>query len=126
MEYNLGTLNQLIYEAVEISNSNSVEKLKKNTAKLSLHYKHPAKHPFSSGINVSQRFQYSPAELVRKIEKFGFEAIDIFPVSYHSVPFSNFSKSYDDFVDQKIYSNRLIKFKYLPYASTFIIHAKKR
>ena len=125
-ELNKGNVNCLLNEAVKIVNSeNVIDKLLKcKTLSLSAKRKQ-----INTGIDVSVRYQYTPAQLIKELHKRDLRTLEVFPVHIHGVTpkfkdkYPNIHKSILEIIragskdeDQK---------DLIPYASTFMIHAMK-
>tara|TARA_B100000315_G_scaffold108389_1_gene99481 strand:+ start:1882 stop:2775 length:894 start_codon:yes stop_codon:yes gene_type:complete len=81
----------------------------------------------NSKVEVAQRFQYTPIQLIKLISDYGFTPIGICPVNIHATS-SYFKKEYPE-INLKI-SNSLQEFAesstyLLPFSSTFSIHCLK-
>jgi SAM-dependent methyltransferase len=84
-------------------------------------------HPITR-INVETRFQYTPSDLLHKLERVGFRVTNIYPVNYHAFN----PKIADDKVSalrkeisEMISSQYQTDFRYLPNSSSFVMEAKK-
>lgn len=86
----------------------------------------------NTGIDVSTRFQFTPAQLVQMLDKKGFSVKGLCPIHIHGVPPSfaaqhkevhfNISNLLSQITgDEKQSRNKLI-----PFASSFMIHATKK
>jgi 2-polyprenyl-3-methyl-5-hydroxy-6-metoxy-1,4-benzoquinol methylase len=85
-------------------------------------------HPLT-GIGVETRYQYTPSDLLKRVEKFGFEVTNIYPVNYHSFnPVNNSSdtinsvqKQLSEFVSEEQQMN----FHLIANSSSFVLEAVK-
>ncbi|MDC3307699.1 class I SAM-dependent methyltransferase [Candidatus Pelagibacter sp.] len=86
----------------------------------------PFKQPMTN-INVDKRHQFSPLQLIDVLLKHNFKIIDIHPANYHPVvPSLNVkNKKYKSFAQHIFNLNEKNKLPYIPFASTFMITAKK-
>jgi len=117
----------LINEMIEINKFYNIKNFLNK--KLCKNYKIFKKHPIT-GVNVSQRNQFTPYELSKLIEKFGFEVTQIYPVNYHSILPSLLN---NNFLYKNVYekdalliSNNFQKeFSLLNSSSSFILEARK-
>jgi len=121
LEMNSNKIHNLLRESFAIVNS-SFSKFKRNKSlKFDIiRYKQP-----NTGVNVSLINQYTPLQIIKFIEKLGFEAIEIAPINYHSVipQYKDTNKIVDIFNSNIIRKDSLNK-KLIPFSSSFIIVAK--
>lgn len=82
LENDLGTVETLIKEATLISAADSQEKMIQDLRTLKGKLVQPDQHPLT-GIGVKTRYQFTPSDLLHKIESAGFEVQAIYPVHYH-------------------------------------------
>jgi len=84
----------------------------------------PFKQP-KNIINVNKRHQFSPSQLINLLEKYNFKTIEISPINYHPV----IPKIYNSSLNYKKISNLILagknKLGLIPFASSFMIAAKK-
>ncbi|HEB55261.1 MAG TPA: class I SAM-dependent methyltransferase [Gammaproteobacteria bacterium] len=85
-----------------------------------------AEHEYT-GIDVSTRYQFTPAQLIKMLKGQGFTIKQIYPIHIHGVP-PAFKDQYPD-IHTSI-SNLLHNYadehaSVLPYSSSFMLHAKK-
>jgi len=123
-EINENTINLLLLEAIQIVKSDDIKNLfdLKTTP-----FQNEGKKHHLTGIEVSTRHQFTPVQLINKLNDKGFKPIEIFPIHIHSVPLM-FKDEYPT-IHGNI-SNLLQKYaksnmSLIPYSSTFMIHAKK-
>ena len=117
------TFNKFYEENIALNNLkfNDFIKLKKNSFE-----EVPFKQP-KTGINVDKRHQFSPLQIVDILNRVGFKVIDIHPINYHPVSPIKYSKE----KNFKLFSNFIYKFKdnnklpYIPFASSFMVTARK-
>lgn len=122
-EVDNGNANCLLNEAIGIVNAEDVnELLKYKTLPLSA-----KKKQVNTGIDVYIRYQYTPAQLAKELNKRGLKTAEIYPIHIHSVT-PRFKEENPD-IHEKISkmiqdagTNRYL----IPYASTFMIHAIKQ
>lgn len=129
LEKQLGTVDQLITESTVImsanSNVNFIKKLRDLSKSIDL--SQSKAHP-KTGIDVDTRYQFTPGDLMNKIEGIGFKVTNIYPVHYHA-----FNPMIDDDrllefrkqVSETISAHHQSDFRYLPNSSSFVIEAKK-
>lgn len=87
IEMALGVLDDLIAEAITLNQSNS-----QVAALASLHqherlYPQPETHP-TTGVRVDIRYQYSPAELIKRLRGHRFLPQTLYPIHFHGLPAS--------------------------------------
>jgi 2-polyprenyl-3-methyl-5-hydroxy-6-metoxy-1,4-benzoquinol methylase len=128
LESALGTVEKLIHEARIIQSAkNQGEALEKLTA-LHYLYEQPDQHPLT-GIKVDTRYQFSPADLITRLNKYSLEVISIYPVHYHPLPM----KLLEVEEIQNIHSqmakhasdNWILSHNLVPYSSSFVIESIK-
>lgn len=129
LEVKIGAIESLLEEAkICISSKNLDEflvKLKKFSKEVNLVQNET--HPIT-GIDVETRYQFTPSDLLKKIESFGFNVTNIYGINYHA--FSTavdkeeifaVGKEISELISDKYQSN----FVLLPNCSSFVIEAKK-
>jgi SAM-dependent methyltransferase len=84
-------------------------------------------HPIT-GIEVATRYQFTPSDLMHRIEAHGFRVTNIYPVNYHafhpavdSKKITNMNKEISDMVSEDYQT----EYRLLPNASSFVIEAFK-
>jgi 2-polyprenyl-3-methyl-5-hydroxy-6-metoxy-1,4-benzoquinol methylase len=129
IENKLGSINELLKEAsLCISSKNKDVFIRSmrdfiGTSSLVQNSTHPL-----TGIEVGTRYQFTPSDLMHKIEKHGFQVTNIFPINYHA-----FHPSIHDekilkirkYIAEEISSNHLSEYRHLPNSSSFVIEAFK-
>jgi len=121
LEMNSNKIHNLLRESFAIVNSSFSEFKRNKSLKFDIiRYKQP-----NTGVNVSLINQYTPLQIIKFIEKLGFEAIEIAPINYHSVipQYKDTNKIVDIFNSNIIRKDSLNK-KLIPFSSSFIIVAK--
>ena len=102
----------------------------KDFLKLKKKYFEPVgfKQPKTGGVNVDVRHQFSPLQLIGILEKLNFKVIDIYPINFHPVPVSvyNSDKNFKLFSKYIYMLKQKNKLAFIPFASTFMICAKKK
>ena len=129
LELSLGTSERLAREAIILQSSeeqgDAVLKLKS----LSYEYEQPKAHPLT-GVKVDTRYQFSPADLVSKLSKAGYEVKNIYPVHFHPLPITMLNNELACEIHNqlaKLASTVWINsHKLIPYSSSFVIEARKR
>ena len=79
-------------------------------------------HPVT-GIAVSTRHQYTPAQLVSKLGGAGFDAIEISPIHYHGISPTIGKTNPELHVAIAEAAQQEADFRMLPFSSSFMIHA---
>jgi len=124
-----GTVSELLSEAVALTTIKDLKELldQTNTELQNEDHKHS-----NTGIDVTTRLQFTPSQLVKMLDKKGFDSVELYPVHVHGVV-PSFKEAHaethyyisnllnDVLVDDPKNRNLLI-----PYASSFMIHAVKR
>jgi len=124
-EIDEGNAGLLLLEAIKIAESENIESiLDIETAPLQ---KEDKKHKATAGIKVSTRYQFTPVQLAKKVKEKGFFPVEIFPIHIHCAT-SKFQKKEPEVND--LVSNLLQKYAegnwdLIPYASSFMLNAKK-
>ena len=126
IEIDLGNIHKLLQQSIicqEYTDQHTVIRKLEEIGELE---PHPDSHP-NTGINVSSRNQYSPAELCIRTRRGGLSPRLLVPINYHSVPVSmkkQLSKAYQDgakyFETTHNFDHRL-----LPFCSTYLLAAQK-
>jgi SAM-dependent methyltransferase len=124
LERSLGTIDSLLSEAIHLHTATSQPQAIERLRDLDASYTHPSHHP-ETGVKVSTRFQFTPADLLRRIESHGLEVTTIYPVHFHAVPvstmtnpeISHLQKSIARYVSQ----HHITMPNFLPYSSSFVI-----
>jgi ubiquinone/menaquinone biosynthesis C-methylase UbiE len=124
-ELSYGNIDKLIYEAVKISNLKRIADLRNlDVAPLQ---KDNARHAYT-GIKVSTRYQYTPAQLIDILVRKGFAPVEIYPIHIHGAGVE-FKKKHPEIHANianllQSYANR--EASLIPFASSFMLHAKKK
>ena len=129
IEDRLGSIDELIAESSIVfsaKNTNDfLDKLRSYVGSASLVQNET--HPIT-GIGVETRYQFTPSDLLHKIEEGGFKVTNIYPVNYHAfnpmigdrgVPLLR--KQIAELVSTEHQSD----FRFLPNSSSFVMAAKK-
>jgi SAM-dependent methyltransferase len=84
MEMELGTMDFLVREAICLQSS-AASDLFANLTKHERIDRQPSGHP-ETGIGVDVRYQFSPAELIKRARRYGFSPEAIYPIHFHGLP----------------------------------------
>ena len=85
IEMELGVLDALVAEAVALHTASSQDAAFSALRRCTRIYPHPDRHP-ATGINVNVRYQFSPADLIARLRKYGYTPKTLFPVHFHGLP----------------------------------------
>ncbi len=128
LELQLDSVKNLLRESIILQSSKSQSEAIGKLAELNYAYSHPDTHP-ETGIKVETRFQFSPADLIRRLAKHGLRPTRIFPVHFHGLPLSlikddRLNPLHAELAD--LISRQYINsHAFVPYSSSFVIEAKK-
>ena len=129
IERRLGAIDELITESSIALSAHDIteflEKLRSYVGSSSIVQNET--HPIT-GIDVETRFQFTPSDLLHKVEKAGFEVTNIYPVNYHAFnPVIVDDKIYElrRQISEMISSEFQGDFRYLPNSSSYVMEAKK-
>lgn len=129
LEKKLGTINTLFEEASicvsSKSNEEFITSMRNYMGSKSLIQNES--HPIT-GIEVATRYQFTPSDLMYRIEKHGFKVSNIYSVHYHAFNpaignenFLTIRKKISEMVSENFQAD----FRFLPNSSSFVIEAKK-
>jgi 2-polyprenyl-3-methyl-5-hydroxy-6-metoxy-1,4-benzoquinol methylase len=123
IEMNLGTMDALLREAIAIGRAENCETFLRN-AVVAPTLPQPENHP-NTGIGVSVRYQYTPAELASVLRATGFDPIVVYPVHYHAMPPSVAKRLPEAHVTFANWAFELQDHRLTPSSSSFVIGARK-
>jgi len=125
-ELRLGTIEPLVAEATALQRSVSWNAAIEALAAHEKIYVQPERHPHT-GIEVEVRYQYSPADLIKRGREFGFVPMNIFPVHFHGLPVSTKDAHPELHVELAniIAQKSSDDFRLVPYCSTFVLDLRK-
>lgn len=128
-EINNNNLNRLAHESVKVTAIlTPSELLDVETVDLE-----PAtrKHTNTGGIEVTTRFQFTPAQLVKMLHAKGFTVKELCPVHIHGVT-PAFAASHKEvhynisnLLSHVTNEDKTSRYKLIPFASSFMVHAVK-
>jgi 2-polyprenyl-3-methyl-5-hydroxy-6-metoxy-1,4-benzoquinol methylase len=126
MERSLGTCDTLCAEAVALSQAVDFPAFVQAADGLSRDLPQPTAHP-RTGIGVAARYQYTPAELVRRGRSAGLIATTLFPVHYHGLPVGVGAEHPDWHADlaETVYRAAPEDHRLVPFASSFVLDLRK-
>ena len=129
IELKLGTINELIKESNICNNSGDRDTFL-NTLREYVGSKNLIQndtHPITT-IGVETRYQFTPSDLMHRIEAFGFKVSNIFPVNFHAFQpaiidpkLLSISKNIAELISVDEQTN----FQLIPNSSSFVIEAQK-
>ena len=79
-ELDAKTVPALVKEATVLAQAKNLKPLEKLKT---VAYQPPAMKHAKHGVTVATRFQYTPAQLIQLVNKFGFKSVQIFPIHLH-------------------------------------------
>ena len=122
-------IERLLQEAVKIANlSNPSELLAFDPVPL----ENPDKVHGNTGIDVSTRYQFTPAQLTAMLHSKGFEVKELCPIHIHGVipsfasDHKNIHYNISNLLSQVGDDSKASRNKLIPLASSFMIHAVKK
>ena len=126
--FNLSQQSSLIKEGIILQSSASQNEAIKELRELHYDYKQPTEHPLT-GVKVGTRYQFSPADLITKLEIKNFEVKKIYPVHFHPLPISMLSEDLSAEIHKQLAKLASVEFidnqKIVPFSSSFVIEARK-
>jgi hypothetical protein len=128
LESTLGTVANLLLESRTIQSAKSQQEAIAHLELLAMEYPQPILHPLT-GVKVETRYQFSPADLLSRLGKYGLKARRIFPIHYHPLPIAllanpEFKKIHNHFA-KFASDNWMLRHSLVPYSSSFVIEAQK-
>ena len=126
LELELGVLDDLVREAYALSEHEDTAVALAAARDVARMLPHPSRHPFS-GMDVESRYQYTPGELIRRLNEHGFQARAIYPIHFHGLPVA-LKNSYPDLhvkLADLIFHREPRNHKLLPMSSSFVLDARK-
>lgn len=126
VEMALGVLNDLVAEAITLHLSASQARAFEALRKHERIYPQPASHP-TTGICVDSRYQYSPAELIKRVREHRFSPQTLFPVHFHGLP-TAMKPDYPDFHSELaalVERVAPLNQRLIPYCSTYVLEATR-
>lgn len=124
MELESGVLNTLISEAIAIHSNRTIEAVFLALRRFERIDPQPDRHPIT-GIPVETRYQYSPADLIFRLRRFGLIPKTLFPVHFHGLP-SRIKDEQPDLHNQIALNAAEFGFRdhrLVPFSSSFVIEA---
>jgi 2-polyprenyl-3-methyl-5-hydroxy-6-metoxy-1,4-benzoquinol methylase len=125
MEIQLGTLGALVREAVTFR-ADTQRELFTRMAEHERIDPQPTSHP-STGISVDVRYQFSPADLIFRARRNGFEPGAIYPIHFHGLP-PACKDAYPGIhaeLAKTVEAQTLRDHRLVPYCSSFVLELRK-
>lgn len=124
-EISENNINLMLLEAIQIINSIDIKDL--IGLKAAPLQKEEKEHQ-RTGIKVTTRYQFTPAQLINMLKDRGFEPVEIFPIHIHGV-LPKFKDKYPAIhgnISNLLQSYAQNNMSLIPQSSSFMIHVKKR
>ena len=127
-EVELGTIESLIRESACIRDARSQNDLVETLSSLETPAAKMEEHP-NTGIEVTTRWQFTPAELTQKKKKRGFAAESLHAVNFHAVPAGcellRGATNAGNAFRKAAYEEWNHNYRLIPYSSSFVIVARR-
>ena len=127
LEIDLNTINSLVEESIILQESESQKIAISNLRNMGVEYAQPEKHP-GTAIKVDTRYQFTPADLINRLEKVGFKVSSIYPVHFHVFPVQLMTddevKTLHKTMARHVSENFISAQNLIPYSSSFVIEAR--
>lgn len=121
-----GDIIELIKECITLSSSKSIKEWleKKYVSRIFQNIQNHA----NTGINVDKRYQYTPLQLVNKLNSLGFKVFDLIPVHIHvlSTRAKFVMTQIHNYCSNYLQNQKKIYMQIIPQSSSFMIAARKR
>ena len=127
-EIDIDTIHDLLHESIILQSSESQEDAINILRNLQRTYPQPAQR-VTTTIDVDIRYQFSPAELLHRVERHGFKVLTLMPVHYHSMPVSLLHNKRVDEAHREVATfisrNFISHQQCVPYSSSFLLEARR-
>ena len=128
LEIDIDTIHDLLHESIILQSSESQQDAINTLRNLQRTYPQPAQR-VTTTIDVDIRYQFSPAELLHRVEQHGFKVLTLMPVHYHSMPVSLLHNQGVDEAHREVatfISRNFISLQQcVPYSSSFLLEARR-
>ena len=126
MERDLGTVPALLAEALALARAGSMAEAIAAARTAAGDLAHPKSHP-RTAVGVDTRYQYTPGQLVRLLERVGFRATTISPVHVHPMPVPGAGALPQTHIalSEFLFAQHPEEPRLIPYASSFVLAAEK-
>lgn len=80
-----------------------------------------------TGIEVKSRYQYTPCQLIQKLHRHGFSAVDLIPIHIHVLTTNakNILPEIHNYTSNYLQDRKNIQMQVIPQSSSFMITARK-
>jgi 2-polyprenyl-3-methyl-5-hydroxy-6-metoxy-1,4-benzoquinol methylase len=126
MERDLDTVAALLAEALALAQAGSMAEAIAAARTAAEDLAHPKTHP-RTVVGVDTRYQYTPGQLVRLLERAGFRATMLSPVHVHAmpVPAAGALPQTHIALSEFLFTQHPEEARIIPYASSFVLAAEK-
>lgn len=136
--FNISSLNKFTEEEIEEGNFNSLlsealqivkcDDIKSLIGQKTVSLQKEGKKHSQTGIEVTTRYQFTPVQLINRLNDNGFEPVEIFPIHIHGVlpKFIDKHPSIHVHISNLLQSHAQDNISLIPQSSSFMIHVKKR
>ena len=127
MEQRMGAFDALVAESIGLCASESmqacIDALSGSNDALPVAERHPA-----TEVKVETRHQYTPSQLVKELDRIGFDVVELYPLHYHGVPpaFGRAHPKLHVAMAELVQVFARGEHRLLPFASSFMAHASRR
>ena len=125
LERAVGSVDRLLDESLRLTRAATLSEFAASAAGLA-DLPSVAQHP-RTGIDVSVRHQYTPAELIRLFAAAGFTSETLWPVHYHGLPPAR-ARQLPDLhaaIASRVHETCFEDHALVPWASSFVLHARR-
>lgn len=124
LEIELGTIKNLLAEAIAIQTSPSQHSLFETLNQFDFDLELPSSHP-NTGIDVSTRYQYTPSDLIARFRQADLIPYQIYPINFHTMPQSLLSDEKLSLIKDQLSSVVATDFQtthqFVPFSSSFVM-----
>jgi 2-polyprenyl-3-methyl-5-hydroxy-6-metoxy-1,4-benzoquinol methylase len=128
MEHELGFVDELRSEVEALVASESQIEAINELSQYSAAYGHPVSHPLTH-VGVQTRYQYSPAEILKRLHRVGLTAKSFLPINFHLLPpaclASSESRQMRDMLAKWAMMTETNNHRLIPQCSSFVFVASK-
>lgn len=127
LEAEMGVLGTLVAEATVLQSSPTIESALQALRRYERIDPQPDRHPATGPIAVETRYQYTPADLIYRLRRYGLLAKTLFPIHFHGLP-TTVMTDHPDLHSEIASAAAKIGFRdhrLVPHSSSFSIEARK-
>src|SRR3990167_4334418 len=128
IEIEIGTILNLIREASILHMASTHADAFSRLMSLERIDPQPDRHPLT-GIKEDTRYQFSPADLIYRARRYGYQPKSIFPVHFHALPVNSKNVSQltplHNHLAQMMSEERIRDHRLVPYSSSFVLELTK-